>query len=242
MGEADRRTIASGTPGMTLMEAAGRAVAEAAAALVPEGPVLVVAGPGNNGGDGFVAARRLMAAGRAVSVSIFGDPGRLKGDAALAFERWPGETRPAATPLPEAALVIDALFGAGLDRPVAGPAAALVEAMNAGPAPVLAVDLPSGLDSETGRPLGATVRAAATVTFSGASRDICSIRAARSAGRSRWPTSASRTALSRRLRPARSRTRRVSGRCGRLRWRTTSTGAGTRSSSRDRWRGPGRRG
>jgi hydroxyethylthiazole kinase-like uncharacterized protein yjeF len=169
MAEADRRTIAAGTPGMTLMEAAGAAVADAAAALSPDGPVLVVAGPGNNGGDGFVAARRLAAAGRAVTVALFGDPARLRGDAAIARDRWPGPTLPGAglhdaEPLPEAALVIDALFGAGLDRAVDGPAAALVAAMNAGP-PVLAVDLPSGLDADTGRPLGVAVRATATVTF-----------------------------------------------------------------------------
>ena len=165
MAEADRRMIAAGTPGMTLMEAAGRAVADAAAALVPDGPILVVAGPGNNGGDGFVAARRLMAAGRAVAVALLGDPGRLKGDAAVAFERWSGPTHPATATLPEAALVVDALYGAGLDRPVAGPAGAIVDAVNAGPAPVLAVDLPSGLAADTGAPLGPVVHAAATVTF-----------------------------------------------------------------------------
>jgi hydroxyethylthiazole kinase-like uncharacterized protein yjeF len=164
MAEADRRTIAAGTPGMTLMEAAGAAVADVAAALVPDGPVLVVAGPGNNGGDGFVAARRLAAAGRAVTVALYGDPARLRSDGAIARERWSGPTLPAAGPLPEAALVIDALFGAGLDRDVTGSAAGLVAAMNAGP-PVLAVDLPTGLDADTGRPLGVAVRAAATVSF-----------------------------------------------------------------------------
>ncbi len=102
------------------MEAAGRAVAEGAAALAPDGPVVVVAGPGNNGGDGFVAARRLAAAGRAVRVVLLGDPARLRGDARVAFERWPGAVLPADAALPEAALVIDALFGAGLDRPLDG--------------------------------------------------------------------------------------------------------------------------
>ncbi len=165
MAEADRRTIAAGTPGITLMEAAGRAVADAADALAPDGPILVVAGPGNNGGDGFVAARRLQAAGRDVSVALLGDPARLKGDAALARDRWRGRTVAATAPLRGAALVIDALFGAGLDRAIAGPAADLVAAMNAGPAPVLAVDVPSGLDADTGNPLGPVVRAAATVSF-----------------------------------------------------------------------------
>jgi hydroxyethylthiazole kinase-like uncharacterized protein yjeF len=165
MGEADRRAIAGGVPGMTLMEAAGRAVAETAAALVPEGPVVVAAGPGNNGGDGFVAARLLAAAGRAVTVLLLGDPARLRGDAAIAFERWPGSTLPAATPLPEAAVIVDALFGAGLDRPLEGPAAGLVAAMNAAAVPAVAVDLPSGLHADTGHPLGTAVHAAATATF-----------------------------------------------------------------------------
>ncbi len=164
MAEADRRTIAAGTPGMTLMEAAGRAVAAATADLAP-GPVLVLAGPGNNGGDGLVAARRLKTAGRDVTVVLLGEPTRLKGDAAVAFDRWPGSTLSATVPLPEAGVIVDALFGAGLDRPIEGPAAALVSAMNAGAAPVLAVDVPSGLDSTTGQPLGPTVEAAATVTF-----------------------------------------------------------------------------
>jgi hydroxyethylthiazole kinase-like uncharacterized protein yjeF len=165
MGEADRRTIAGGTPGIDLMEAAGRAVAEVTEALVPTGPVLVVAGPGNNGGDGFVAARLLAELGRPVTVALLGEAERLKGDAALAFERWEGPLVAAEAPLPEAAVVIDALFGAGLDRPVEGLAAALVAAINDGGAPVVAVDVPSGLHADTGRHLGVAVRAAATATF-----------------------------------------------------------------------------
>lgn len=164
MAEADRLAIAAGTPGMTLMEAAGRAVAEAAAALAPEGPVLVVAGPGNNGGDGFVAARRLAGAGRDVRVALLGDPARLRGDARIAADRWPGPVLDAACGLPHAALAIDALFGAGLDRPLAGPAAEAVAAVNSAPA-ILAVDLPSGIDGRTGAVLGTAVTAHATVTF-----------------------------------------------------------------------------
>ena len=165
MGRADRATIAAGTPGMTLMEAAGRALAEEAAKEFPDGPVVVVAGPGNNGGDGFVAARHLMAAGREVHVLLFGPEARLRGDAALARQRWSGPVLNATPALPPAALVIDALFGAGLDRPVTGLPADLVAAMNAHPAPIVAVDLPSGLDSTTGTPLGCAVEAALTVTF-----------------------------------------------------------------------------
>ncbi len=165
MGEADRRTIAAGTPGIALMEAAGAAVADGAAALAPHGPVLVIAGPGNNGGDGFVAGRRLRALGRSVTLMLCGDPARLRGDAAIARDRWAGPVMAAATPLPEAAVVIDALFGAGLDRPVTGLPGELVAAMNAHPAAVLAVDVPSGLNADTGEPLGAVVAADATVTF-----------------------------------------------------------------------------
>lgn len=165
MGEADRRTIAAGTPGIVLMENAGRAVAEAAARLVPEGPVLVLAGPGNNGGDGFVAARLLAEQGRVVRVMLLGDEDRLRGDAAEARARWRGPVAAAGLPLPPAALVVDALFGAGLARPLDGLAAALVGAMNAGPAPVLAVDVPSGLPADDGVPIGPCVAATATVTF-----------------------------------------------------------------------------
>ncbi len=165
MGEADRRAIASGVPGMTLMENAGRAVAEAAMALAPEGPVLVVAGPGNNGGDGFVAARRLSAEGRAVRLMLLGDVGRLRGDAALAAQRWPGQIEAATPALSDACLVIDALFGAGLDRPLTGLAADLVAAINAHPAARLAVDVPSGMPADDGAPIGPCVEADATITF-----------------------------------------------------------------------------
>ncbi len=165
MARADAAAIAAGTPGIELMEAAGRAIAEAAARLVPVGPVLVLAGPGNNGGDGYVAARLLAAQGRAVTLASLGDPARLRGDAASARDRWQGPVAAAAPPLPQAALTIDALFGAGLDRPLEGEAAALVAAMNDATAPVLAVDLPSGLDADSGQPLGIAVHATATVTF-----------------------------------------------------------------------------
>jgi hydroxyethylthiazole kinase-like uncharacterized protein yjeF len=165
MAAADRAAIAGGVPGMALMEAAGRAVAEATARLVPAGPVLVVAGPGNNGGDGAVAARLLRAAGRQTTLALAADPARLRGDATTAFARWSGPTVIAPESLPEAAVIVDALLGAGLDRPVTGPLAGLIEAMNRHPAPVLAVDVPSGLDGATGRAGGAVVEADVTVTF-----------------------------------------------------------------------------
>src|SRR5271170_1617861 len=138
MGEADRRTIASGVAGANLMENAGAAVARAVIRRHPPGSkVAVVAGPGNNGGDGFVAARYLAAAGFRVRVCLIGALERLKGDAAWAAGRWDGGVA-SAPDLSGAAVVVDALFGAGLDRPLTGDALAAVEAMNAAGCPIVA--------------------------------------------------------------------------------------------------------
>jgi ADP-dependent NAD(P)H-hydrate dehydratase / NAD(P)H-hydrate epimerase len=166
MAEADRLTIAGGMPGIKLMENAGRAVADAAGTLLQGRRVVVVAGPGNNGGDGFVAARHLAERGYAVRVSFVGDAKRLKGDAALAAERWSGPVEQA-TPvaLTGCDVVIDALFGAGLDREVDGLPRVMIGAMNASSAPVIAVDLPSGVNGTTGAVMGAAVNATHTVTF-----------------------------------------------------------------------------
>ncbi len=165
MAEADRRTIASGTPGADLMEKAGAAVARAVLRRHPPGSkVAVVAGPGNNGGDGFVAARHLAAAGMRVRVSLIGARDRLKGDAAWAAAGWKGEV--AASPdASGAAVIIDALFGAGLDRPITGPALAAVEAINGAGCPVVAVDLASGINGTTGAVMGAAVKASESITF-----------------------------------------------------------------------------
>src|SRR5215468_8026132 len=166
MAEADRRTIARGVAGIALMENAGRAVADVIAARHPSGlRVTVVAGPGNNGGDGFVAARILAERGYRVRILLVGNLERLKGDAALAAQRWQGPTTAAApAALMPADVVIDALFGAGLDRPVEGGARAMIEAMNAASC-VCAVDLPSGINGTTGAVMGLAVKAAETVTF-----------------------------------------------------------------------------
>jgi ADP-dependent NAD(P)H-hydrate dehydratase / NAD(P)H-hydrate epimerase len=167
MADADRLAIAGGIAGSELMESAGRAVAEAVAERHPSGSrVVVVAGPGNNGGDGFVAARLLAERGARVEVMLLGDIGRLKGDAAGAAKKWTGPVA-AAEPatLAGAEIVIDALFGAGLDRPVEGTARALIEAINAGKAPVYAVDLPSGINGTSGAALGVAVKATHTITF-----------------------------------------------------------------------------
>jgi ADP-dependent NAD(P)H-hydrate dehydratase / NAD(P)H-hydrate epimerase len=166
MERADRLTIAAGTPGFALMLSAGQAVAEAAADLVAEGPILVVAGPGNNGGDGFVAAAELAAQGREVSVILMCERDALQGDAASAARGWKHPVLPFNPPaIGKPALIIDALFGAGLSRPVEGDAHAMIEAINANGAPVLAVDLPSGVNGTTAAIMGVAVQAAETVTF-----------------------------------------------------------------------------
>jgi hydroxyethylthiazole kinase-like uncharacterized protein yjeF len=165
MAEADRLAIAGGTPGFELMERAGAAVAEAAARMA-EGDILVLAGPGNNGGDGFVAARELRRAGRSVRLALLGNRGDLTGDAGLAAASYDGpEERLASESDLSSTLVIDALFGAGLSRALDGLAASVVERTNASGVPVLAVDLPSGIDGRTGEVRGAAVRAIRTVTF-----------------------------------------------------------------------------
>jgi hydroxyethylthiazole kinase-like uncharacterized protein yjeF len=168
MAEADRLAMAGGVAGVQLMENAGRAVADAVARRSRRSTpaVRVVAGPGNNGGDGFVCARILAERGYPVRLLLLGDRGRLKGDAAAVAARWQGAVE-VATPeaLAGAELIVDALFGAGLDRPVEDTARALIEAINAAAVPVIAVDLPSGVNGNSGAVMGAAVNAAETVTF-----------------------------------------------------------------------------
>ena len=128
--------------------------------------VCVVAGPGNNGGDGFVCARVLAERGYPVWLLFAGEPGKLKGDAAEAARQWVGPVT-AAHPeaLAGAGIIVDALFGAGLDRPVEGAARDMIEAMNTAGAPIVAVDLPSGINGSSGAMQGAAVWATETVTF-----------------------------------------------------------------------------
>jgi hydroxyethylthiazole kinase-like uncharacterized protein yjeF len=166
MERADQLTIAAGTPGFALMLSAGQAVAEAAMDLVDEGPVVVVAGRGNNGGDGFVAAAELAARGREVSVILLCERDSLQGDAASAARGWKYPVLPFnPQAIGRPALIIDALFGAGLNRPVRGEPHDMIEAINANGAPVLSVDLPSGINGDTGAVMGVAVRATETVTF-----------------------------------------------------------------------------
>ncbi len=167
MGKADALTIEEGTPGLTLMEAAGLAVAEAVHDLLPlGGRVLVMTGPGNNGGDGFVAARLLAEAGYEVTAGLLAARDRLKGDAAFAAAAWTGPSKGLSAALvSDADIIVDALFGAGLDRPVTGVAAQTIAAVNRAGLPVVAVDLPSGIDGRSGKVLGAAVKASCSVTF-----------------------------------------------------------------------------
>lgn len=166
MARADAAAVESGVASAQLMEAAGRSVAEAIQARAKRRPTLVLCGPGNNGGDGFVAARYLREAGWPVRVALLGERGRLKGDADLNAGRW-GEAIEPLGPhtLDGAALVIDALFGAGLARPLDGIARKTVEALVQRRIPVVAVDVPSGVKGDTGEVLGAAPQAALTVTF-----------------------------------------------------------------------------
>jgi ADP-dependent NAD(P)H-hydrate dehydratase / NAD(P)H-hydrate epimerase len=166
MERADRLTIAAGTPGFALMMSAGQAVAEAAMDLVEEGPILVVAGRGNNGGDGFVAAAELAARGREVSVILLCERDSLQGDAASAARGWKHPVLPFnPQAIGRPALIIDALFGAGLNRPVKGDPLEMIEAINANGAPVLSVDLPSGINGTSGAVMGVAIKATETVTF-----------------------------------------------------------------------------
>ena len=166
MYAADAAAAQAGTPGLTLMENAGRAVAHAAMRRWARRPVAVLCGPGNNGGDGFVAARLLAEAGWPVRLGLFGARARLRGDAAAMAARWAGPVEPLDPALLDGApLVVDALFGAGLARPLEGVAAALARASGERGLPCVAVDIPSGIHGDTGAVLGSAFRAALTVTF-----------------------------------------------------------------------------
>ena len=166
MGQADRLTIAGGIAGTLLMENAGRAVADAVSRRWPKQKTLVLCGPGNNGGDGFVAARVLAERGWPVRLALVGAREKLKGDAAAAAARWTGSVEPLApAAIGDATLIIDAIFGAGLARPIEGVAREVIAAVEAGRLPVVAVDVPSGVDGASGAVLGIAPKAALTVTF-----------------------------------------------------------------------------
>jgi NAD(P)H-hydrate epimerase len=176
MTEADRRTIAAGIKGERLMEAAGEGIARLIMERFAPAPVAVLCGPGNNGGDGFVIARHLVRAGWPVRLASLVPVSKLSGDAGINARRWSRlRGRRATVPLAPAVLdgaglVVDALFGAGLVRPLGGVASNVVAEQNRRGLPVVAVDVPSGLDADTGAIAGEAdggiaVRAALTVTF-----------------------------------------------------------------------------
>jgi NAD(P)H-hydrate epimerase len=166
MARADRAAVAAGVAGTTLMENAGAAIAQQIVSRWRQCPVAVLCGPGNNGGDGFVVARLLTQAGWPVRLALLGERRRLKGDAAHMAGRWNGPIEPP-TPaiLEDAGLIVDALFGAGLTRPLEGAGRRLIEAAGKTGAPVVAVDLPSGVHGDSGAVLGFAAQATLSVTF-----------------------------------------------------------------------------
>ncbi len=166
MARADTAAIAGGVPGIELMEAAGRAVADAAIERFPRQPVSVLCGPGNNGGDGFVTARHLQNAGWPVRLGLLGERSALKGDAGWAAASWAGTADPLSCALLDGRpLVIDALFGAGLTRPIIGIAGEMIDRINHEGLTTIAVDVPSGLRGDSGEILGSAPVAELTVTF-----------------------------------------------------------------------------
>jgi ADP-dependent NAD(P)H-hydrate dehydratase / NAD(P)H-hydrate epimerase len=166
MYEADRWAIARGTSGITLMEAAGKACADAIRERFDRCQVAVLCGPGNNGGDGFVIARLLRQEGWGVSIYLMGERETLQGDAGHMAHRWNGPVY-ALTPdaVDNAEVIVDALFGAGLSKDLEGTPRALAEAAADRGIPVMSVDVPSGIDGDTGTVRGAAFQASLTVTF-----------------------------------------------------------------------------
>ncbi len=159
----------AGVPSLDLMERAGAGLARITAAAAGEGPVCVVVGKGNNGGDGLVAARLLREDGRAVRVLSIAPTEELRGDAATNLERLPGAPPEAWDPasLDGAGVVVDALLGTGFEGEPRQPVAGAIAAINAQPAPVVACDVPSGVNATTGEVEAEAVRAAVTATFHG---------------------------------------------------------------------------
>jgi hydroxyethylthiazole kinase-like uncharacterized protein yjeF len=163
---ADAATINGGTAGAVLMENAGRAIVKAILDRWSARPVLILCGPGNNGGDGFVVARLLSQAGWTVRLGLLGDVKSVRGDAAKMLAQWKGKIEPLDIQLLEGSeLVVDALFGAGLSRVVDGAVESLIDEINRRAIPCVAVDVPSGVSGDTGEILGAAPRCNLTVTF-----------------------------------------------------------------------------
>jgi ADP-dependent NAD(P)H-hydrate dehydratase / NAD(P)H-hydrate epimerase len=156
-----------GTPSLELMEAAGTAVAEAVAGLAPQGPIRVVCGKGNNGGDGFVAARVLAGMGFEVEALLLWPGEELRGDAEVNYKRFGGEAVEGdlGSRLAGSGAVVDAIFGTGFSGAPREPAAAAIAAINECGAPVVACDIASGVDASSGEVEGAAISADLTVSF-----------------------------------------------------------------------------
>jgi len=194
--ELDRlATEEGGVASLTLMENAGLGASELILAEFPKAThVAIVCGTGNNGGDGFVVARRLLAKGLEVTTLLVGDPARVRGDARTtldALSAAPGThtqlteawLAPLDDALADADVIVDALFGTGLDREVNGLPRAVIERMNAARGARVALDVPSGLDADTGVPLGTAVRAELTLTFAMPKRGLATPLGVAHAGR-----------------------------------------------------------
>jgi ADP-dependent NAD(P)H-hydrate dehydratase / NAD(P)H-hydrate epimerase len=165
MEQADRLTIAAGTPGSTLMLRAGEAVAREIECRFSPRPVTILCGPGNNGGDGFVVAHELAESGWPVRVALYGKVQELRGDARFHAQRWTGDVEPLTPKAVEgAALVVDALFGSGFSRTLDSQVIDTLAFATQGRIPIIAVDLPSGVLGDSGETRGAA-RALCSITF-----------------------------------------------------------------------------
>jgi len=168
MSRADAIMLERGVAGVTLMEAAGRAVAaDILSNYPPNKKILVLCGPGNNGGDGFVAARILRDQGREVAIFLFGSPEGLKGDAGHMAKLWDGKVEMLRPEVIDTAdgLIVDAIFGAGLSRDIDGELAEVIVRIERKKLSVVSIDMPSGVDGTTGRIRGVAITAERTVTF-----------------------------------------------------------------------------
>lgn len=166
MSAADAHAIQKGQSGIALMQTAGAALARAITSRFAARGTAVLCGPGNNGGDGWEVAQGLKAQGWDVTVFSLVERSALKGDAAIAASRWSGPVRPMETFEPHRhALVVDALFGAGLSRPLEGLCADIAKQLDGSDSVVVSADIPSGLNGDLGRASGPVMRADLTVTF-----------------------------------------------------------------------------
>ena len=166
MAKADILAVKAGVPSIDLMENAGKAVFKVIEENYSPCKILVLCGPGNNGGDGFVIARLLEQKGWEVELALMGDVARIRGDAKINSLRFKGKIKDIDVKLIEKVdLIVDALFGAGLDRDIAGDILKLVKIINQSKTPVISVDIPSGIDGASGQVRGDALKAKHTITF-----------------------------------------------------------------------------